>query len=164
MHVEGTTIKGDLPAEDLLEMRSSPFQKEKRVTMERKSEGIESTGSQCCICVDVDNEVGPQVVGSGTVVEGVGIKSLSKNPFDRLQELHVEVLTTKECHKALRRLMDKQHQELATLKEEAKEADAARKSQSDEIECSKKQNKADNVHLEELLKLHHMSRPRQTVH
>ncbi|TVU11744.1 hypothetical protein EJB05_45346, partial [Eragrostis curvula] len=185
MHVEGTTIKGDIPAEDLLEMRSSPFQKEKRVTMEQKSEGIESTGSQCCICVkkvmhraaevtgcdtfedsqdpfDVDNEVGPQVVGSGTVVEGVGIKSLSMDPFDRLHELHAEVLTTKECHKALRRLMDKQHQELATLKEEAKEADAARKSQSDEIECLKKQNEADNVRLEELLKLHHMSRPRQT--
>ncbi|TVU31288.1 hypothetical protein EJB05_22969, partial [Eragrostis curvula] len=43
-----------------------------------------------------------------------------------------------ECHKAHRRLMDKQHQELATLKKEAKEADAARKSRSDEIECLKK--------------------------
>ncbi|TVU45813.1 hypothetical protein EJB05_05316, partial [Eragrostis curvula] len=182
---EGTTNKGDLPAEDLLEMRSSPFQKEKRV--EQKSEGIESTGSQCYISVkkvmhratevtgcdtfedsqdafDVDNEVGPQVVGSGTVVEVVGIKSLSKDPFDRLQELHAEVLTTKECHKALRRLMDKQHQELATLKEEAKEADAARKSQSDEIECLKKKTKADNVRLEELLNLHHLSCPGQIVH
>ncbi|TVU31499.1 hypothetical protein EJB05_23186, partial [Eragrostis curvula] len=101
---EGTTIKGDLPAEDLLEMRSSPFQNEKRVTMEQKSEGIESTRSQCCICV---------------------------------------------------------HQELATLKEEVKEADAARKSQSNEFECLKKQNDAGNIRLEELLKLHHMSRPRQ---
>ncbi|TVU31488.1 hypothetical protein EJB05_23175, partial [Eragrostis curvula] len=180
---EGTTNKGDLPAKDLLEMRSSPFQKEKRV--EQKSEGIESTGSQCYISVkkvmhraaevtgcdtfedsqdpfDVDNEVGPQVVGSSTVVEVVGIKSLSKDPFDRLQELHTEVLTTNECHKALRRFMDKQHQELATLKEEAKEADAARKSQSNEIECLKKKTKADNVRLEELLKLHHLSRPGQT--
>ncbi|TVU46172.1 hypothetical protein EJB05_05691, partial [Eragrostis curvula] len=186
---EGTTNKGDLPAEDLLEMRSSPFQKEKRVTMKQKSEGIESTGSQCYISVkkvmhraaevtgcdtfeslwrylqhedsqdpfDVGNEVGPQVVGSGTVVEVVGIKSLSKDPFDRLQELHAEVLTTKECHKALQRLMDKQHQELSTLKEEAKEADAARKSQSDEIECLKKQTKPDNVRLQEQLKLHHLS-------
>ncbi|TVU19071.1 hypothetical protein EJB05_35201, partial [Eragrostis curvula] len=186
MHLEGTTNKRDLPAEDLLEMRSSPFHKEKRVTMEQKSEGIESTGSQCYISVkkvmhraevtgcdtfedcqdpfDVGNEVGPQVMGPGIVVEVVGIKSLSKDPFDRLQELHAQVLTTKECHKALRRLMDKQHQELATLKEEAKKADAARKSQSDEIECLKKQTKADNVRLQELLKLHHLSCPGQTVH
>ncbi|TVU45807.1 hypothetical protein EJB05_05310, partial [Eragrostis curvula] len=174
MHVEGTTIKGDLPAEDLLEMRSSPFQKEKRVAIEQKSEGTKKVmhrAAEVTGCdtfedtqdpFDVDNEVGPQVVGSGTVVEGVGINSLSKDPFHRLQELHAEVLTTKECHKALRRLMDKQHQELATLKEEAKEADAAWESQSDELECLKKQNEADNVRLEELLKLHHMSRPRQT--
>jgi t-SNARE complex subunit (syntaxin) len=110
------------------------------------------------ICQDVDNKVGPQVV------EVVGIKSLSEDPFDRLQELHAEVLTTKEGHKALRRLMDKQNQELATLKQEAKEADAARKSQSDEIECLRKQTEADNVRLEELLKLHRMSRRGQTVH
>ncbi|TVU13408.1 hypothetical protein EJB05_40464 [Eragrostis curvula] len=102
MHVEGTTIKGDLPARDLLEMRSSPFQKEKHVTMEQKSEGVKSIGSQCYISVkkemhlaaevtgcdtfedsqdlfDVGNEVGPQVVGSGIVVEVMGIKSPSKD-------------------------------------------------------------------------------------
>ncbi|TVU12623.1 hypothetical protein EJB05_46274 [Eragrostis curvula] len=140
MHVEGTTIKGDLPAEDLLEMRLSPFQKKK--VMHRAAE---VTG--CDTFEDSQDPfvIGPQVVGSGIVVEGVGIKSLCKDLFDRLQELHAEVLTTKECHKALRRLMDKQHQELATLKEEAKEADASRKSQSDEIECFKKQNETDNV-------------------
>ncbi|TVU37698.1 hypothetical protein EJB05_11026, partial [Eragrostis curvula] len=127
-------------------MRSNPFQKKKE--MHRAAE-------------DVGNEVGPQVVGSGTVVEVVGIKSPSKDHFDRLQELQAEVLTTKEGHKELRRLMDKQHQELATLKKEAKEADAARKYQSDKIECLKKQTEADNVRPEELLKPYRLSRPGQ---
>ncbi|TVU50646.1 hypothetical protein EJB05_02025 [Eragrostis curvula] len=110
MYMEGTTIKGDLLAEDMLMMRSSPFQKEKHVTMEQQSDGVESTWSQCYISVekemhrtaevvrsdtfedsqdpfDVDNKVGPQVVGFGTVVEVVGIKSPSKERSQRLQEL-----------------------------------------------------------------------------
>ncbi|TVU39293.1 hypothetical protein EJB05_12705, partial [Eragrostis curvula] len=61
-----TTIKGDLPAGDLLEMQSSPFQKEKRVTMQQKSEEVELTGSQCYISVKKEMQQATEVTGSDT--------------------------------------------------------------------------------------------------
>ncbi|TVU00387.1 hypothetical protein EJB05_54208, partial [Eragrostis curvula] len=63
---EGTIIKGDLLAEDLLELQSSPFQKEKCVTMQQKSEEVESTGSQCYISVKKEMQRAVEVTGSNT--------------------------------------------------------------------------------------------------
>ncbi|TVU06903.1 hypothetical protein EJB05_46939, partial [Eragrostis curvula] len=85
---EGTTIKGDLPAGDLLEMQSSPFQKEKRVTMQQKSEEVESTGSQCYIYVKKEMQRAAEVTGSDTFEgnqEPFDVdKSPSIKPFNRL--------------------------------------------------------------------------------
>ncbi|TVU04219.1 hypothetical protein EJB05_50245, partial [Eragrostis curvula] len=58
---ERTTIKGDLPAGDLLEMRSSPFQKKKVMHRAAEVTGCD-TFEDSQDPFDVDNEVGPQVV------------------------------------------------------------------------------------------------------
>ncbi|TVU26527.1 hypothetical protein EJB05_29079, partial [Eragrostis curvula] len=143
---EGTKIKGDLPAGDLLEMQSSPFQKEKHVTMQQKSEEVESTGSQCYISVKKEMQRAAEVTGSDTF-EG------NQEPFD------VDKLPS-----IMR--FDRFIQEWATLQEELKEVVAVVESNCDEIERMnnhylagrrriEKQTEAANARLKELLKLRH---------
>ncbi|TVU39320.1 hypothetical protein EJB05_12733, partial [Eragrostis curvula] len=133
--------EGDLPAGDLLEMRSSPFQKKKHVTMQQKSEQVESTGSQCYISVKKEMQRAAEVTGSDT--------------FEGNQEPFSPSIKRFDC------LLQK-----LTMLEELKEVAAAIKSNCDEIERMnshyharrrrmEKQTEAANARVKKLLKLRH---------
>ncbi|TVU00660.1 hypothetical protein EJB05_53901, partial [Eragrostis curvula] len=121
----------------------------KRVTMQQKSEEVESTGSQCYISVKKEMQRAAKVTGSDTF-EG------NQEPFDVDKSPSIK-------------RFDRLLQELATLEEELKEVAAAMESYCDKIERMnshylarrrrmEKQTEAANARMKKLLKFRHHRR------